>query len=210
MGGGAPRRAPSGAVRSRDLPPLHRRGLEHRRRHLLRRRRAPVPQFHRGLEAGVRKLRLGRGAARGGADRDQRAPVGLGGALRGSGRQVRHAGRHRHPQRHRRAAGVAGALPGGLDRRDPQLQHPQHADEDRRRSGDDQPRLVHGERDGPVRHRVRPALRRPPLQDARDPDGAAARRVGALGGRRLNSARGYDSEDKDAQWAWDWEKHARI
>ena len=25
-----------------------------------------------------------------------------------------------------------------------------------------------------------------------------------------NSARAYDPEDKDAQWAWDWEKHARI
>ena len=25
-----------------------------------------------------------------------------------------------------------------------------------------------------------------------------------------NSARAYDAEDKDAQWAWDWEKHARI
>jgi hypothetical protein len=25
-----------------------------------------------------------------------------------------------------------------------------------------------------------------------------------------NSARAFDPEDKDAQWAWDWEKHARI
>ena len=25
-----------------------------------------------------------------------------------------------------------------------------------------------------------------------------------------NSARAYDPEDKEAQWAWDWEKHARI
>ena len=56
-----------------------------------------------------------------GAHRGERAPVGLGRALRRARREVQHAGRRGHAERHPRPGGRAGAHPARLGGRDPQL-----------------------------------------------------------------------------------------
>ena len=72
--------------------------------------------------------------------------------------------------------------------------------------GDDHPPQVRGADAGGVRHRLRPALRAEPLQDARRPHRARrpTRYQAWLRTVEADARRAYDPEDAEAHWGWDW------
>ena len=151
------------------------------------------------------ELRLGGEAAGRGADRDQRPPVGLGRALRRAGRQVQHPGRHRHAER----------LPVPVDA--PVLFQLASTDvihsfylPNLRMKQDAVPGTINrmwfqATELGRFRHRLRPALRREPLQDEGHAHVLEPGSLPAVAGRRLRQrGAGVRPQDNEAHWGWDW------
>ena len=152
------------------------------------------------------ELRRARERPQGRAHRGQRAPVGVGRALRRPRRQVQHQGRRRDAERHPRPGRRAGPPPARLAGRHSQLlsaEPPHQAGRDARH---DQPDVVPGQGDGRVRHRLRPALRLQPLQDEGHAHRPVCRRVRELGDRAIGHrrSRALRPEGHDAHWGWDW------
>ena len=73
--------------------------------------------------------------------------------------------------------------------------------------GHDQPHVVPRQGDGRVRDRLRPALRRQPLQDEGpcSPCCRADEYDAWASDSSRSGARGYDPKDTEAHWGWEWQ-----
>ena len=204
-----PRRPAPGPLRRGQRPQADRQGAGPVAAHLRGGRRQPVRQ--RPARPGRRLLELrrrrGRPAHR--AHRDQRPPVGLGRALRraptASSTPATTSSRINDI---RVPVGTPDPAAAGGHRRPAQLFPAQLPDQAGRGAGHDQPPLVPGQGDRDLRHRLRPALRGQPLQDAGTADGAEPPRPTPPGPPRPRRCRAesFDPNDKGAQWGWPWKR----